>query len=109
MARCRFGAWGLAFVLLGSAPVSSAADSPLSDAAERSDRAGVRALLEQRVDVNQAQVDGMTALHWAADAWESELSGGSPLLEIVDLHVAYGRLEVVHGISLTFEPGAFKA
>jgi branched-chain amino acid transport system ATP-binding protein len=35
------------------------------------------------------------------------LSGGSPLPEIVDLHVAYGRLEVAHGISLTVEPGAF--
>jgi branched-chain amino acid transport system ATP-binding protein len=35
------------------------------------------------------------------------LTGSSPLLEIVDLHVAYGRLEVVHGISLTVEPGAF--
>ena len=32
----------------------------------RSDRAGVRALIEQHVDVNQAQADGMTALHWAA-------------------------------------------
>ena len=35
------------------------------------------------------------------------MSAGSPLLEIVDLHVAYGRLEVVHGISLTVAPGAF--
>ena len=30
------------------------------------DRARIRALLEQRVDVNMPQVDGMTALHWAA-------------------------------------------
>ncbi len=35
------------------------------------------------------------------------MSGGSPLLEITDLHVAYGRLEVVHGVSLTVAPGAF--
>jgi branched-chain amino acid transport system ATP-binding protein len=35
------------------------------------------------------------------------MSAGSALLEIVDLHVAYGRLEVVHGISLTVAPGAF--
>ena len=40
--------------------------SPLADAAEKSDRAGVRTLLKQRVDVNAPQVDGMTALHWAA-------------------------------------------
>ena len=28
-------------------------------------------------------------------------SGGSPLLEIAGLHVAYGRLEVVHDLSIT--------
>ena len=67
MGRNRFGACGLALVLLAGARVGSlAADAPLADAAEKADRAGVRALLEQRVDVNQAQVDGMTALHWAA-------------------------------------------
>jgi ankyrin repeat protein len=38
----------------------------LADAAEKSDRASIRALLNQHVDVNQAQPDGMTALHWAA-------------------------------------------
>lgn len=48
-------------------PVASveSADAPLADAAEKSDRASVRALLDRHVDVNQAQVDGMTALHWA--------------------------------------------
>src|SRR5437773_5104315 len=30
------------------------------------DRARIRALLQQRVDVNTPQIDGMTALHWAA-------------------------------------------
>ena len=30
------------------------------------DRARIRALLQQRVDVNAPQIDGMTALHWAA-------------------------------------------
>ena len=32
----------------------------------KGDRAGVAALLKQKVDVNEAQGDGMTALHWAA-------------------------------------------
>ena len=36
------------------------------DAAEKRDRATLRALVERRVDVNEAQADGMTALHWAA-------------------------------------------
>ena len=65
MSRTRLGAFGLILVLLASASESRAAAAPLADAAERSDRAGVRALIEQHVDVNQAQVDGMTALHWA--------------------------------------------
>lgn len=41
------------------------ADSPLADAAEAHDTAHVDVLLEQDVDVNAAQVDDMTALHWA--------------------------------------------
>jgi ankyrin repeat protein len=42
------------------------AESPVADAAMRKDAAGVRALLQQGADVNGAQGDGMTALHWAA-------------------------------------------
>lgn len=41
-------------------------DARLADAAEKMDRARIRTLLQQRVDVNTPQVDGMTALHWAA-------------------------------------------
>jgi ankyrin repeat protein len=44
----------------------AASKSPLADAAEKSDRATIRTLLKQRVDVNAPQDDGMTALHWAA-------------------------------------------
>jgi ankyrin repeat protein len=42
------------------------ADLRLVDAAQQGDRATVRLLLEQKVDVNAAQGDGMTALHWSA-------------------------------------------
>ena len=42
------------------------ADSRLADAAEKSDRTVVRALVERCADVNAPQADGMTALHWAA-------------------------------------------
>ena len=66
MARTRLDPWGLALVLLFCGPLCRAADSPLADAVERSDRSGAAALLAQRVNVNQAQNDGMTALHWAA-------------------------------------------
>ena len=44
----------------------AAADSPLADAAMRGDRAAVQALLRQKSNVNVAQGDGSTALHWAA-------------------------------------------
>ncbi|MEE8133660.1 MAG: ankyrin repeat domain-containing protein [Gemmatimonadales bacterium] len=49
-------------VLLSAAP----ADSPVADAAERGDIEMVRSLLKTGADVNAAQGDGMTALHWAA-------------------------------------------
>ena len=51
---------------LGLAAGAAAADrAPVADAAERRDRAGVRTLLQTGADVNLAQVDGTTALHWA--------------------------------------------
>src|SRR5207247_9682959 len=40
-------------------------ESPLADAAEKMDRDAIHTLLQQHADVNAAQVDGMTALHWA--------------------------------------------
>ena len=40
-------------------------DAPLADAVQRGDRATMLSLLEQQVDVNAAQGDGATALHWA--------------------------------------------
>jgi ankyrin repeat protein len=43
-----------------------AAESPLADAAEKSDRPAIRTLVKQHSDVNAPQADGMTALHWAA-------------------------------------------
>src|ERR1041384_5118122 len=41
-------------------------DSRVADAVMRGDTAAVRSLVALRVDVNVAQGDGMTALHWAA-------------------------------------------
>ena len=46
--------------------VASAAESPVADAAMREDINTVRALLREGADVNAAQGDGMTALHWSA-------------------------------------------
>ena len=53
--------------LLSVATLSAAGDLRLADAAKQGDRAAVRALLNERADVNAAQPDGETALHWAAN------------------------------------------
>jgi uncharacterized protein len=52
----------------------AAADTRVSDAAMRGDRAIVRLLLEQKADVNGQQPDGTTALHWAAFHDDLELA-----------------------------------
>ena len=51
-----------------------AAESPVADAAARGDREAVKSLLKQAADVNAAQGDGMTALHWAAMNGDVELA-----------------------------------
>ena len=51
-------------------------DAPVADAAQRGDVDGVRALLRDGADVNAAQGDGMTALHWAAHGGDAELAHG---------------------------------
>ena len=53
--------------LLFAAPLAPAVgDAPLADAAMQGDRATVQSLLAGNADVNAAQGDGTTALHWAA-------------------------------------------
>jgi ankyrin repeat protein len=48
--------------------------SPVADAAMRGDKTAVRDLLKQGADVNGAQGDGMSALHWAAERGDAELA-----------------------------------
>ena len=54
--------------------VAAANDSRVADAAMSKDRDTVKTLLKQAVDVNAAQGDGMTALHWAALNGDAELA-----------------------------------
>ena len=49
-------------------------DSRIADAAMKGDIAAVRALIKQKADVNGAQGDGMTALHWAAERGDSAIA-----------------------------------
>jgi ankyrin repeat protein len=53
-------------LLLPLAGSSAAGEVPLADAADRGDRAAASSLLGRGVEVDAAQADGMTALHWAA-------------------------------------------
>ncbi len=65
---------GVAVVMAAGVWLSAAAPAPVADAAMRRDLAAVRALLRQGGDVNAAQGDGMTALHWAATHGDAELA-----------------------------------
>ena len=64
----------LALVLAGA---SIQAASPVADAAQKGNTETVRTLVKQGADVNAAQADGMTALHWAA------LNGDVKMLDIL--------------------------
>ena len=55
---------------LGAAP----GEAPVAALAQARDVQGVRALLKSGADVNAAQGDGMTALHWAAMHGDAEMS-----------------------------------
>ena len=54
--------------------VSAAGSAPVADAVMRRDADAARALIKNGADVNAAQGDGMTALHWAARNGDAELT-----------------------------------
>jgi uncharacterized protein len=67
---------GLSLLMFGWAGASVAAEKPtLADAAEQRNKALIRTLLDARADVNAAQVDGMTALHWAVYNDDADTAG----------------------------------
>jgi ankyrin repeat protein len=53
--------------------VASGAGSDVADAAQKGDRAAVQKLIQQKVDVNAAQVDGARAIHWAVYRADDQL------------------------------------
>ena len=69
------GTWGLRLGVALVLSVSIAASgTDVADAAKARDAAAVKALLKQGADVNAAQGDGMTALHWAAANGDAALT-----------------------------------
>ena len=63
----RNGMWLALPLLLIGAMVTSAAPAPeVADAVRTRNASALQSLLKQRADVNAAQPDGTTALHWAA-------------------------------------------
>jgi ankyrin repeat protein len=52
----------------------AAVNAPVADAAMQGDKETVRSLLKQAADVDAAQGDGMTALHWAAMKGDTEMA-----------------------------------
>ena len=62
----------VALLLAGAATLHAAGS--VADAARTGDAAAVKALLKQGADVNAAQGDGMTALHWAASRGDAAMA-----------------------------------
>lgn len=100
-------AWAVLLVALlvtGARPP----DAPVADAAQRGDTEDVHDLLRGGADVNAAQGDGMTALHWAAERGAVDLvrtllfAGANPSAstrngDYTPLHLAakVGRSDVI--------------
>ncbi len=57
--------FALLFLSIASMTFWAAGRNDVADAAMKGDKAALRTLIQQKADVNAAQVDGATALHWA--------------------------------------------
>jgi ankyrin repeat protein len=80
---------GLAVLLMGA---GGSIRPPLVDAAKSADREALRALLAEKANVNAAEADGTTALHWACygddlEATESLIRAGANVNAATDLGV----------------------
>jgi ankyrin repeat protein len=60
-------------VALATLAAAAVLPAPLADAAEKRDKTAVSALLKSGADVNAAQADGTTALHWATYHDDAEM------------------------------------
>jgi uncharacterized protein len=70
----RYAIESVAIVWLLAAAAPARVKPEIADAAMRGDKAAVRALLENKADVNAPQMDGSTALQWAVRANDFEMA-----------------------------------
>jgi ankyrin repeat protein len=96
------GAWLCAAALALSGGAARGAGVAVIDAVKGGSADAVRALLKQKVDVNAAEADGTTALHWAAHASSLELTqlllrAGAKVNAVNRYGVAPLRLAVENG------------
>jgi ankyrin repeat protein len=63
-----------AIIAMSAWMAATVGDTRVADAAMNGDRDAVRDLLKHAADVNAAQGDGMTALHWAALKGDAEMA-----------------------------------
>src|SRR4029079_10818697 len=83
----------VAVIVLSGLTIAAATDLRLIQAVKRRDLDAVRVLLNERVDVNAAQGDGATPLHWAAHRDD---------LAIADLLIRAGaRANVADDVGMT--------
>jgi len=64
----------MATTVVMAAASLAAGRSDVADAAMKGDKIAVRTLIQQKADVNAAQSDGATALHWAVYKGDKELA-----------------------------------
>ena len=57
-----------------TAAAGASVNAPVADAAKRGDSRRVKELLKEGADVNAPHGDGMTAIHWAAERGDLELT-----------------------------------
>lgn len=92
------------------------AEAPVADAAMRGDADAVRGLLAQGADVNAAQGDGMTALHWSARNGDpslasillnagADVNAGTRIGHYTALHMA-GEVGAGEVVELLLDAGA---
>ena len=82
--RKRLDAVAIVVVLAVASTAAASADLRLVEAVKNQRPGAARLLVEQGIDVNAAQADGVTALHWAAHRNDS---GTARLLVLAGAHV----------------------